>query len=1059
MVQARAQDYVFKPHGVANDIDTIIMSRKQYRTLLPNGERNAAFEALKVLLLTRPVVYMGFGLRDLDFLLLQDYILNTFGDSPRDHYAIMADLSDTDREYWQQQYGISIVSYNTTPGPNGRRDHANLLSLLYEMSTDLDEDELVGLDPKDPGTILALVRLAGRLMQGETLDDELHLYVLPEQTAQHHSHGLEWVDGIDQSPVESFLDAGPDMSLVTGPPGAGKTYAIHRSASRLAKELNEACLAETFEPNSIVVPILADLKMYQGNLLELLNDSLPAGLSFETLSKVFNVKIYLDSFNEMSQKHLESGVAESDFSEFIANLGKASIVIASRTSDGLEKMGLSTHSLDCIDERDVSLELERVNVSVTGTFAREMMSLLQRPFFLRQITSGVIQLPTEAHPRDFYSALLKNINSAFAERFSTEIEIGNVLAHVAYDAMNRGEEAFPLEKFVRVFRSIGANDMSGIDAIEVANWLVSRSILIPYSRGRIAFAHQSVTDFLAASELARKYEANPHLLKQKLANRRWDQALSLCIGLVPANAEESFLDDLIEADFILGLKAVKYAVVGRDSLVSKLLSEIPDQVQQRNSMGMEIEGAFTYDLPISEAHAAQLRELITFGGTIGAVSVLQLAKLKGSAVKDELLHLMVENCADYNLCRNGVGPALKSFAVQSDVNKIGMWADSIEAGLGIDAQHEDTDGFIDGAAEFLSELDLAVVQQNLLRQDTGATNSEFRSEILFRILDEQHSQAGLDLAREMLHRGISEAAGSIHHIGRFSMRRDELSWVAFSSDHVQILVSMMDEGVSSALEALEEICSTRFDLSEIVTDIASASTGIRRAALMYCVSPEDHEPVLKALEGLTKMSDSEIERQPIHLLRNIEYNWTGQERLFVDLLRVRNATLANAMFGGSIPPMITGLGKLDIGPIDWWLEWILEEWAKDEDTFLTYQLGRLFAEHLNTEVHTKFIGEFNKPSTRFRSVLLHFVIPQLPNLSTDSFSEYAISSLLDDLDSGTQPLDEDWSVLGKTATERFATQYLVPLLSTANEPCIRKLQSTLRQAGLRHGRRYIVNVP
>ena len=53
------------------------------------------------------------------------------------------------------------------------------------------------------------------------------------------------------------------------------------------------------------------------------------------------------------------------------------------------------------------------------------------------------------------------------------------LARVAYDAIDRGEEAFALEEFLRTFGADGPVGAAGIDAREVANWLVSRSMFVP----------------------------------------------------------------------------------------------------------------------------------------------------------------------------------------------------------------------------------------------------------------------------------------------------------------------------------------------------------------------------------------------------------------------------------------------------------------------------------------------------------------------------------------------------------------------------------------------------
>jgi hypothetical protein len=77
IVQARAIDFIFKPHGDVGNIGSIVLTREQYRKLLEGGDWKHTLETLKTLLVTRCVVYLGFGLRDPDFLLLRDVLANT----------------------------------------------------------------------------------------------------------------------------------------------------------------------------------------------------------------------------------------------------------------------------------------------------------------------------------------------------------------------------------------------------------------------------------------------------------------------------------------------------------------------------------------------------------------------------------------------------------------------------------------------------------------------------------------------------------------------------------------------------------------------------------------------------------------------------------------------------------------------------------------------------------------------------------------------------------------------------------------------------------------------
>ena len=519
------------------------------------------------------------------------------------------------------------------------------------------------------------------------------------------------------------------------------------------------------------------------------------------------------------------------------------------------------------------------------------------------------------------------------------------------------------------------------------------------------------------------------------------------------------MKDVIDADFALGLRTVKYLEVGRDEVVARLLAEIPGRIRKRGSFEREVEWAVEFHMPIGDVHDEHLRALVALGDTMGAVGVSRLVELKGEKVKDELLQLLVDRREDFNLCANGVGPALKPFAQDSDVERIVAWADSIEAGLTPDARDEDTLGFICGATEFLSQLDLAVIRRGLLGKDPAAEISDFRSRLLCYVLQDRRSQAGLDLAGELVRRGIPEAAVSLYMIAKFADSRDELSWVSYSSDHVQELISMMGAEDSWGLLALQLLCAARPDLAEIVQREAIGMCGISKAALMHCILPEDHDPVFRALEALVGMRDEELKREPVQIIKHIECDWFGRESLFLDLLRLRDVRLARAMFGSSAPPMLPGLGNLDIGPIDWWLDWMTDEWTEDGDAWFLTQLGGLFGQYLSADVQQEFVSEFNKPRSRFRAVLLHFVVPKLTDLSSNAFSEDTIAFLLAGLDRESGVRSFESHLLASTATEEFVTERLVPMLEGAKEPRLSRLQAVLKQAGSRHNRRYFVDFP
>src|SRR5438105_3569901 len=176
IIQARTLDFVFKPHGDVGDVESIVLTREQYRKLLEGGEWHHALESLKILLVTRRVVYLGFGLRDPDFLLLRDVLANTWKGGTRDHYAVIADVGTGEINYWRKNYGIHLISYASVERSDGSRDHSALLTLL---DTILEQGKpppaMVGPVAQSSELILSLLRHANGLMRVEAITPDFPL--------------------------------------------------------------------------------------------------------------------------------------------------------------------------------------------------------------------------------------------------------------------------------------------------------------------------------------------------------------------------------------------------------------------------------------------------------------------------------------------------------------------------------------------------------------------------------------------------------------------------------------------------------------------------------------------------------------------------------------------------------------------------------------------------------------------------------------------------------------------------------------------------------------------
>jgi hypothetical protein len=370
----------------------------------------------------------------------------------------VADVVDAEIDYWRINYGIHLVAYATTERADKSKDHGALLKLLDDYlvvapPAATPAATTLGCPSYSPDCVLALARHAARLDRAPKCHPEFPIRVYLERIGRVKGLPYFQPDEFDHCPVERFLDEGPSRAVLIGLPGSGKSYSLQRSAARLAEKLHESCLSDTFDEKTFVVPLLADLKLYHGDLDDLINRTLPNGLSLSDLSQRCKVKIYLDSFNEMPREYWESGSYEADFAKVIADNADASFIIGSRTTDGLSKVEFPFYGLDQIDEGFVTAELERLKIDVGGRFQREVRWLLQKPFYFQLVASRTVSLPEQAHPRDFYQTFFKGLTSSFQERFGQSFNLEYALSLAAYEAINRGQEAQPLADALQILEA------------------------------------------------------------------------------------------------------------------------------------------------------------------------------------------------------------------------------------------------------------------------------------------------------------------------------------------------------------------------------------------------------------------------------------------------------------------------------------------------------------------------------------------------------------------------------------------------------------------------------
>ena len=167
----------------------------------------------------------------------------------------------------------------------------------------------------------------------------------------------------------------------------------------------------------------------------------------------------------------------------------------------------------------------------------------------------------------------------------------------------------------------------------------------------MAFIHQSVTEYLAANELARRYQASrsdPSQgasldLKELLARRRWDYAILLTLSYLPPEPGDRFFDEIVKIDLTLALKSVNYLEIDRDAVVAKLLCEVIRQHPARTSFDYDwqLSSVIRHNSAIGTVHVPLLLTLLRCGLTWVKRPDSGFIEM-GVPIKDEYLKIVAE---------------------------------------------------------------------------------------------------------------------------------------------------------------------------------------------------------------------------------------------------------------------------------------------------------------------------------------------------------------------------------------------------------------------------------
>jgi len=126
----REREFILKLHGTLHDANTWILTRDQYdRAMYADPRHQPIFRAL---MLGAPMLFVGFGLDDLDLNVVLGEIRAMAQGQPPRHFALVPEPIRSGRRRAMAEAGVMLVGYDNSDGT-----HAGALRVLEALSRSL----------------------------------------------------------------------------------------------------------------------------------------------------------------------------------------------------------------------------------------------------------------------------------------------------------------------------------------------------------------------------------------------------------------------------------------------------------------------------------------------------------------------------------------------------------------------------------------------------------------------------------------------------------------------------------------------------------------------------------------------------------------------------------------------------------------------------------------------------------------------------------------------------------------------------------------------------------
>lgn len=230
----KASDFIFKPHGCVSSVETIILSREDYRKLVHSNR--STFETYKHLLIQRPIVFIGFGVKDPDFILIKDILKEVYHDCQSNHYALMSFCDRLEEDYLTKELGINVIKYSQKQKGEKQSGYQSLLPYLYSIAAKKQKQHTE--EEKQISQTKSLERYCHTLNYEIERIIEKEIYEVEgcfQENTFDNKDGFRH-RGINNWGIDEILKRSNRL-IITGKPGIGKTQVLLKYAYSKNKEL------------------------------------------------------------------------------------------------------------------------------------------------------------------------------------------------------------------------------------------------------------------------------------------------------------------------------------------------------------------------------------------------------------------------------------------------------------------------------------------------------------------------------------------------------------------------------------------------------------------------------------------------------------------------------------------------------------------------------------------------------------------------------------------------------------------------------------------------------